>query len=164
MHPKADSCLMPLLYLGKLLALILHMVTCKPDFFMNKIQVLPIRYPPSRLSAALAQCCIDMTVKHLEGEKSVCFKVNNVSFLAECSNSVQLSLNEKICSTWALHDNAESQIIASSFISRARSAEQRSRHTRVKNSAVKLQLVLLLSLESLTPWKGSPDSKLLYQK
>lgn len=81
----------------------------------------------------------------------MCFKVNNVSFLAECSNSVQLSLNEKICSTWALHGNTESQIIASSFISQARSAEQRSRHTRVKNSAVKLQSVMLLCLESFTP-------------
>ena len=56
-----------------------------------------------------------MPVKHLEGEKSVCFKVNNVPFLAECSNSVQLSLKEKICSTWTLHNNTESQIIASSF-------------------------------------------------
>jgi len=48
-----------------------------------------------------------MTVKHPEGERSVCFNVNNVSFLAECSNRVQLSLNEKICSTWALQDNAK---------------------------------------------------------
>lgn len=94
-----------------------------------------------------------MTVKHPEGEKSVCFKVNNVSFLAEYYNSVQPSLNENICSMWALHDNVESQIIASSFISQAHSTEKRSRHTRVKNSAVKLQLVLLLALESFTPWR-----------
>lgn len=100
-----------------------------------------------------------MSVKHLEGEKSACFKVNNVSFLAECSNSVQLSLNEKMCSTWALHVNAESQIIASSFISQACSTERRSRHSRVKNSAVKLQSVLLLPLESFTPQRASPDLK-----
>lgn len=48
---KSSQISIPMLYLRKLLTLILHMVTFKPDFFMNKIQVLPIRYPSSQLPA-----------------------------------------------------------------------------------------------------------------